>query len=184
MATNATTTATTAAAPKAPRKGKAAAAAPAKGKAAPAPKAATTAPNGTTKAGAQALPGKVQGLPVGMAPGAFVVVHTLQNPKQPGSGAHNRYATLLALVAKHGNGKFTAAMWAGAVGRASDLRYNTNNGAKGGWGKPFATTHATQAAALAALAPATPKAPRKVKAPAPAPVAQAPAAPAPQAPQG
>lgn len=171
MNANATTT-------KAPRATKAATA-KATGKAAPAPKAANTTGSATTKAAAPALPGKVFGLPVGMAPAAFVAVHTLANPKAQGSRAHNSYAALLALVAKHGNGKFSAAQWAAAVGRASDLRYNTNNGGKGGRGKPFVTTHATQALALAALAPvAKAKAP-KAKAPKAAPAAvAAPAAPA------
>lgn len=129
-----------------------------------------TTPAGTAKPQAPALAGKLAGLPQAMAPGAFVAVHMLANPKAQGSGAHNRYAALLALVAKHGNGKFTAAQWAAVVQRASDLRYNTGTN---GYGKAFVTTHATQALALAALAPKAPKATKAPKAKAPA--TQAPA---------
>lgn len=139
---------------------------------------------GTSKAQAPAVAGKVMGLPASFAPGNFVAVHVLANPKAQGSGAFNRYAALLALVAKHGNGKFTCAQWAAVVQRASDLRYNT---ATNGYGKAFVTTHTTQALALAAIAPkvakvAKPKAAKATPAPAAAaPVVQAPVVQAPSA---
>lgn len=130
-----------------------------------------TAQHGTAKAQAPALAGKLAGLPQTMAAGHFVAVHALANPKAQGSGAYNRYAALLALVAKHGNGKFTCAQWAAVVQRASDLRYNTG---ANGYGKAFVTVHATQALALAAIAPKATKAkaPKAKAAPAtPAPAA-------------
>ena len=100
-------------------------------------------------------------MPQTMQSGHFVVVATLVNPKAAGSGAHGRYAALLALVAKFGNGRFTAAQWAGVVGRASDLRYNT---ATNGYGKAFAAVYPTAAAAAAAVAKLVGKAPAKAKA--------------------
>jgi hypothetical protein len=116
----------------------------------------------------------VAGVPQCLNAGHFVAVQRLANPKAVNSQAHNNYAALLALVAKHGNGKFTVAQWAAVVQRASDLGYNTFTGGKGPRGKMFVTCHATQAQALAACpkAPkaAAPKAP-KAKAPAAAPAA-------------
>ena len=140
-------------------------------------KAKGTAPHGTATAQAPALAGKAAGLPLHLNGGHFVVVVQLANPKAAGSMAYNNYAALLALVAKHGNGKFTCAQWAAVVQRASDLRYNTGHNGKG---KAFVAVYPTQALALAALAPKAAK-PKAAKPAVQAPAVQAPAVQAPSA---